>query len=268
MIEFLQQQLSSENNDEKKGNRLREALQLLCLKILHDKGYLTKIAFVGGTVLRVIYDLRRFSEDLDFSVVEKSGYEFSEMISTVEREFGLSGLEIKAKNRINKTVQGSMLKFPSLLKKMGLSPLESQNLSIELEVDSNPPQGWHIETSLVTKTYVLNIMHPDLPSLYATKLHACFFRKYLKGRDFYDLVWYLGKKIKPNYLLLNRAIEQTQGKSAGLNESTIKDFLISRVKKIDFDAAKKDVERFLEDKTELKLLDKSLVLKSITGVFG
>ena len=263
MIEFLQQQIASEKSSEMKINRLREALQLLCLKIMHDKGYFSKVAFVGGTALRVIYDMRRFSEDLDFSVINKKDYNFSEIISTLEREFKLSGLELETKTKVAKTVQGSMLKFPKLLKLMGLSQLEGQKLSIKIEADSNPPSGWQLQNTVVTKIYVLNITHFVLSSLYATKLHACFFRKYVKGRDFYDLVWYLGKRIKPDYELLNNAIKQTEGKDLGLNESNIRDFLKERLANIDFDLVKKDVERFLEDKNELELLKKDLILSMV-----
>ena len=147
MIEFLQNQIAGSVSDENKINRLRETLQLLCLKILYDKDFLSKIAFVGGTALRVLYDMRRFSEDLDFSVINKKGYDFTELISSLHREFKLYGLEMKVKTKTFNTVQSSMLKFPALLNAMGLSAFENQNLSIKIEVDSNPPSGWQIETT-------------------------------------------------------------------------------------------------------------------------
>jgi predicted nucleotidyltransferase component of viral defense system len=268
MIDFLQQQIADDSSNEAKINRLRETLQLVCLKILHDKGYFSKMAFVGGTALRIIYDMRRFSEDMDFSVIDKKGYDFSATIDELKREFALRGLELEAKTRIEKTVQAGMLKFPGLLKELSLSELAGQKLSIKLEVDSNPPGGAQVESTVVNKIYVLNITHLALPSLYATKLHACFFRKYTKGRDFYDLIWYLGKKVKPNYALLNNAIKQTQGKDVGLDEGNIMAYLLERLEQIDFGAVKKDVERFLEDKGELALLQKTIIAKSIMDVFG
>ena len=132
----------------------------------------------------------------------------------------------------------------------------------------NPPDGGEVEKTLINRMFMLNVAHFSLPSLYATKLHACFFRKYVKGRDFYDLLWYLGKKIKPNYVLLNNAIRQTEGKVEALDESNLKDFLLRRIEKVDFREVKKDVERFLEDKNDLKLLEKSVITKSIIDVFG
>jgi len=262
MIEFFKQYISSAAKTEDKINKLREALQLLVLKILQDKGYFANMVFVGGTALRILYDMRRFSEDLDFSVINKKNYDFSKIISEIKREFKLSGIEIETKTKAAKTVQGSMLRFPNLLYALGLSGLRGQKLSVKIEVDSNPPPGWRIEDTIVNKIYILNITHFDIPSLYATKIHACFFRKYTKGRDFYDLMWYLGKRTKPNYLLLNNAIKQTHAKAYDLNEANIKDFLLEKIANINFDAIKKDVERFLEDKNEIKLLTKEVIEKA------
>lgn len=268
MIEILSQYIESETSVENKINRLREALQLICLKLIQDKGYFSGIAFVGGTALRIIYGIRRFSEDLDFSVVDRKEYDFSKMLLNIEREFRLAGLEIVTNPKIDKAVQSGMLKFPGLLKIMKLSEMKDQRISVKLEVDSNPPAGWQEENTVVNKMYVLNIRHFALPSLFATKLHACFFRRYHKGRDFYDLVWYLGKKVKPNYELLNNAIMQTEGKDLALSEKNIENFLIGQLDKIDFNTIRKDVERFLEDKSELKLLERAVIVKSIEDLFG
>lgn len=267
MIEFFHQQLASEKSQEAKINRLRELLQLLCLKIMHDKGWFANLVFTGGTALRLIYDMKRFSEGLDFSLIKKEGYDFEKIVASLEYEFKLRGLTLEPKSKIVKTMQSSMLKIPKLLKLMGLSGLQEQKLSIKLEVDSNPPFGGEFEKTLINNVYMLNMVHFTLSSLFATKLHACFFRKYVKGRDFYDLVWYLGKKIKPNYKLLNNAIKQTQGKDFNLSEHNIVGFLLKRLEEVDFKFVKKDVERFLEDKDELQLLDKEIILKSVKDVF-
>jgi predicted nucleotidyltransferase component of viral defense system len=267
MIEFLQQQIAPLASVESKINRLREILQLVCLKIMQDKGCFANLAFVGGTALRILFDLRRFSEDLDFSVIDKKGYDFGNIAALLKHEFNLRGLNLETKTKEAKTVQSSMLKFPRLLKELGISVLESQKLSIKIEADSNPPDGWHIENTVVNKVYLLNLTHFALPSLYATKIHSCVFRKYTKGRDFYDLVWYLGKKVKPNYELLNNAIKQTEGESPGLSDKNIKGFLLDKISRVNFAAVKKDIERFLEDKSELQLLDGKIISKAIEDTF-
>jgi predicted nucleotidyltransferase component of viral defense system len=267
MIDVLKRYIAQSDSAAAKTNKVREALQLSCLKIIQDKGYFGNIAFVGGTALRLLYGTRRFSEDLDFSLIEKKGYDFRKSAAAITREFGLLGLQAEGEPRAKKTVLSCMLKFPGVMKELGISAIEAQKLSIKLEVDSNPPPGWAAERSLINNIYMININHFDLPSLFATKLHACFFRDYIKGRDFYDLVWYLGKKIRPNYVLLNNAIEQTEGANPGLGDGTIGRFLLERIGRIDLAAARKDVERFLEDKSELNFIDKDIIAKSVHDIF-
>lgn len=267
MIDVIKQQVSKELSLQENLNRVREFLQIVILKIMYDKNFLNNLAFVGGTALRIIFDLRRFSEDLDFSLINKKGYEFSDFNSALISEITLYGLKVESKVDSDKNVQSIMLKFPELLKAAGLSNLSSQKLSIKIEVDSNPPAGWNIENRLVNKTYIFNVTYFDLASSFATKLHACFYRKFLKGRDFYDFIWYMSKWVKPNYLLLNNAIKQTQGKDLGISEHNFKGFLLENIVKVDFEQAKKDVERFLEDKSELKLFDLKAIQSSIESIY-
>jgi len=126
-----------------------------------------------------------------------------------------------------------------------LSNLPEQKVFIKIEIDTNPPSGYNTEVSLINKLFVFDVVHFDLPFLYATKIHACFFRKYVKGRDFYDLMWYLTKKVTPNYKLLNNAIAQTHKKgNISISSENFKEFLKTRLLKIDFAKVKKDVERF------------------------
>jgi hypothetical protein len=101
----------------------------------------------------------------------------------------------------------------------------------------------------------MTLAHYDVESLYGSKLHAIFFRTYIKGRDFYDLLWYLGKKIKPNLLILNNAAKQTHGIDMGINENNFNQLLLERMKKVDFADVKKDVEPFLEDPKELAFME-------------
>lgn len=267
MIEVIKEQLTKDMSREEKLNRAREFLQILILKILHDKQYFHNLAFVGGTALRVLFDVRRFSEDLDFCLTDKKDFSFSLLNNQLEKELRLFGLKVESKTKEEKTVQNSLFKFSELLKELELSPLQSQKLSIKLEIDSKPPSGWALTNTLVNKTYIFNIVHFDLPSMFASKLHACFFRKFTKGRDFYDFLWYTGKKTRPNFVLLNNAIKQTEGIDMRIQEGNFKDFLLKQIEKIDFAAAKKDVERFVEDKTELALFDKTQIKQSVENIY-
>lgn len=263
MIEVIKQQFNPAMPDEEKLNRAREFLQVACLKIMHDKGRLNNLAFVGGTALRLLFGSRRFSEDLDFSLTTRNKYDFAGLCEELEREFGLLGLTLEAKPQHEKTVHSTMLKFTGLLKDIGLSALKGQKFSIKLEIDSNPPAGWNLQQAVINRTYIFAISHYDIASLFAGKLHACFYRPYTKGRDIYDLIWYLGKKVRPNLQMLNNAIEQTQGKSPGITDKNLKEYLLRAIDKLDFPAARRDVERFLEDKTELSLFDTTLLKNQI-----
>ena len=267
MIELIKQQLTRSMSDEEKLNRCRELIQLLCLKIFDEHKFFDNLCFTGGTALRVVFGVRRFSEDLDFSLVKKEDYSFSRMNDDLLKALALAGLKAESRPKFKKTVHSAMLKFPGALKEIGLSPLESQKLSIKLEVDTNPPKGGHIQTRIIQRAYVFNVAHFDLPSMFATKLHACFYRAYLKGRDYYDFIWYMGKAVKPNFILLNNAIAQTQGTNPAIDEGNFKKFLLEGVERVNFQEAQKDVERFLEDKNELRLFDAKLIKSSIESVY-
>lgn len=267
MIELIKQQLTKDMPDEEKLNRCRELIQLLCLKIFDERKFFDNLVFTGGTALRIVFGVRRFSEDLDFSLAKKEGYSFTRINEGLLKSLALAGLKAQSKPKSQRNVHSAMFKFSGLLKALGLSPLESQNLSIKVEIDSNPPRGGQVQTRIIQSSYVFNLAHFDLPSMFATKLHACFYRSYLKGRDFYDFIWYMGNKVQPNFTLLNNAIIQTQGGDSNINEGNFKKFLLEGIEKINFKEAKKDVERFLEDKSELRLFDAKLIKNSIEAVY-
>ena len=267
MIEVIKQQFKTGMSMNQKLNVAREFLQILSLKIMNEKKFFEQMAFVGGTSLRILYDLRRFSEDLDFSLTDKQKYNFDWISKELLKSFHLYGLPFEAKIKTEGNARSMMMKFTGLLKELGLSELPQQKLSIKLEVDTNPPSGWKLTNTIVNKIYMFNIAHYDLPSLYAGKLHACFYRKFTKGRDFYDFVWYVGKKVKPNFTLLNNAIKQTEGKDVGIDEENFKLFILENIKRIDFEHVKKDVEFFLEDKTELNFFDQKLIQETIESVY-
>ena len=260
MIDILQSQLKTTMTGEEKINTAREFLQLLILKIIYDNGYFKNLTFTGGTALRILYKTRRFSEDLDFSLTSRNHYQFESFIKTLRLNLGQSGFLADVIPREVKTVEAVELRFRGLLYRLGLSKLKSQKLMIKLEIDTNPPKGYAAEVSLVNEmAFFFTATHFDLSSLYATKLHACFYRKYTKGRDFYDLIWYLGRKTVPNFTVLNNAIKQTEGRDLKINENNLAEFLLDRLRKIDLNAARKDVERFLVDKSELRLLDSQMI---------
>lgn len=263
MLEIIKNQIDSQKTNEENINQLREFLQILILKIIYDSGAFKYLSFTGGTALRILYNLQRYSEDLDFSLIQKKGFSFKHVHDDLKTQLTKNyGLKVITKATSTKTVQAIDLKFNEILFSLKLVPNKNQNLYIKVEIDSNPPKGGKTKLSLVSKSFVFTVTHFDLPSLYATKLHACLYRKFTKGRDIYDLIWYLGQKLNPNFTLLNHAIEQTTHENPQINEKNWKEFLLNKIEKVDFEAAKKDVEKFIIDKAELKLFNKK-ILKSI-----
>lgn len=260
MEDIIRNLLSKEGTQEAKINRLREFMQILILRELYDLGCYKNLSFVGGTALRLLYDLRRFSEDLDFSLYNQRGYDLTKLVTGVQRRLDYYGFDTDLVMNERKTVQNLDVRFKNLLSAYGLSQIKSQKLYIRLEIDTNPPSGWQTRVSVINRIFIFTVTHFDLDSLYALKLHACFYRKYTKGRDFYDLIWYLGKKVKPNFVLLNNAVKQTEGKDPGVTPDNFRDFLSDKLARIDFVKARKDVERFLEDKSELGLFSRRLIL--------
>jgi len=265
MLDIIKSHLNETMSREEKIHLVREDLQLILLKTIYDTGMFRNLAFVGGTALRILFGLKRFSEDLDFTLIRKKGYDFSKFSRGIEYQLEKYGLNVDVKKNDLRVVQRIMFRFKNILTGLGLSDMREQKLSVGLEIDARPPEGWKTDLSLISKFFVFTVTHYDLPSLYATKLHACFFRKYVKGRDFYDLVWYLGKKILPNFLLLSNAIAQTESKKLVITESNFEEFLLRKMAKVDFAKVRRDVERFLVDKGELKLLNKELIKELLSG---
>jgi len=261
LIDILRKQIGGGHTREEKVNHLREFLQILILKIIYDTGYYKNLSFVGGTALRVLYDLRRFSEDLDFSLFRKSHFDFDLFTGCLRNHLEGYGLEIELKTVERNIVKTIEIRFKNILMPLALSSHKGERLVVKVEIDSNPPKGARTEISLINRMYVFTVTHFDLPSLYATKLHACFFRGFVKGRDFYDLLWYLGKKTKPNFELLRSAIKQTHPEYTPVTNRNYKEFMRKELEKIDFKKARQDVARFLEDKEELRLIDRDVFLK-------
>ncbi|TVR29285.1 MAG: hypothetical protein EA404_15265 [Spirochaetaceae bacterium] len=159
----------------------------------------------------------RFSEDLDFSLggpaasVETVRPEFVRIVTKVRKTFEAEAYDVDVRQRTDSVAQSAFLGFPGLLYDLGLSPHRAQKLSVKIELDTNSPSHAATETSLVRRHVLLNLLHYDKPSLLAMKLHALIHRSHVKGRDVYDLIWYLSDPAwpQPNLLLLRASLAQT-----------------------------------------------------------
>ena len=185
----------------------------------------------------------------------------------LKRVFEREGYRVDVKVSEHKTVATAWVKFPGLPYELGLSPRATQTLSIKVELDKNPPVGARIETSIVRRHVTLNICHHDKSSLLAGKLHAILNRPWNKGRDLYDLAWYLADRTwpAPNLGLLNSALAQTAWKGAIMTAATWREEIRKRMNLLDWEGARADVRPFLERERDLDLVSKEVLSKLLGG---
>jgi predicted nucleotidyltransferase component of viral defense system len=246
----------------------REYLQARVLESLQENGAFVHWVFVGGTALRFLYLMPRFSEDLDFSLV-KAGLEddFTELMKNIKSTFETEDYKLTVKAKIEKTVKSAFLKFEGLLYEIGLSSHRSETISIKVEIDTNPPSKAVFETSVVRRHCLLNLLHYDKSSLLAGKLHALLSRRYVKGRDIYDLMWYLSDRTwpKPNIAFLNNALKQTGWRGRKITIDNWRKETAIRISKYDWDKVISDVRPFVEKQRDLEMLTKEILIKSLEG---
>ncbi len=222
-------------------NVLMEYLQINILKAFSLVKYNDKLSFLGGTALHFVYGIDRFSEDLDFDLVDKKYFDIKELSKDLVRKIELLGFQIDFKIKTTKNIHIIYVKFRNVLKEFKIKAPKNEKFLIKFEIDYNPSK------LILTETRFINSFNERFPiivntlgTIFAQKIIALFFRPYQKGRDFYDIIWFLAQKnIEPNYKFL---------KEKGINCEN-KTELISKIKKIitkkNLKTAAKDVERFL-----------------------
>ncbi|MFH0855461.1 MAG: nucleotidyl transferase AbiEii/AbiGii toxin family protein [Candidatus Omnitrophota bacterium] len=238
-------------------NRIREYIQAYFLYVLYRKKYYQEMVFTGGTALRFIYRIKRFSEDIDFSLSSRAKQiDFNAMMRDIAQEFKQAGYSLEIKTKTHLAVSSALLKFSGILLENGLSPLKDEKFLIKVEIDSRPPAGGVEAHTMVNSPFMFYILHYDLKSLFAGKIHALLCRKYTKGRDWYDLIWYLSKfkDVEPNYIMLNNAMAQTFKEPLKFTPENWKEEIKKVVKTLDWEKVRDEVRRFLEDQNELELL--------------
>jgi predicted nucleotidyltransferase component of viral defense system len=268
MKDYCLELVSQKTQINDKINIMREYLQAYALRVFHDKGMFRSLAFVGGTALRFLHGLPRFSEDLDFSIARQDrGYSISEKMAVLREEFLLAGYDVDVSYNDKKTVKSAFVKFAGLMKEAGISNLPHQKLSIKIEIDTNPPEGAVFVTEIVNKYFPISFLSYDTPSLFAGKLHAFLSRKYLKGRDFFDMGWYLSKwkGLIPNIVLLQNALLQTEWKKERINENNWRSIIAEQIKAADWSKVAEDVRIFLDRPSDMNVFTKEALLRLINS---
>jgi len=263
MKEQIKQIIAETTNALLARSRVREYCQARILQFLQESGAFRSWIFHGGTALRFLYMLPRYSEDLDFSLESsEAALDFAGVVAGIKRSFEAEAYRIDMRINDRRAVKSAFVRFPGLLYEMGLSPHQSEALSVKLEVDCHPPAGGITETSVIRRYVMLNVLYYNKASLLSGKLHAILARPYVKGRDLYDLFWYLSDPSwpEPNVGFLNNALVQTNWKGPEISGSNWTLLLADRLKEIHWEKAVEDARPFIENTADLKLLTKENVL--------
>lgn len=246
---------------DRRQNVVREYLHAYVLRLLHDAGAMSQLAFVGGTALRLLYRLPRFSENLDFCAGK---LEFPKLFSQLERRLGESGYGMALRRaKTTGPVVSVFLHFEGLPRACGWSADPRLGVSVKLEFDRRPPVGAHIQASLIQRFFPVLLRHYDLPSLFAGKLHAILARPYAKGRDWFDLTWYMTEHhgLEPNRLLLSNALKQTGHKvPADWRQAVVK-----RLDSLVWKQVLTDLRPFVERQSDLEVITKEGIKALLTA---
>ena len=279
VLEIMVNRYNPQNNEERE-NAIKEIIQEIALAGLSRGGFFEKAAFYGGTCLRIFHGLNRFSEDLDFALIEKNdSFRLDKYFPALEKEFLSYGIDINIESKINKEekeIQSAFLKGNTLMLMMSFFPksedakkvVANQKIKIKFEIDIDNPSGGisEFKYKMLPAPYEIRIFNES--TLFAGKIHAVLCREYkhhVKGRDFYDYLFYIGKGSKINLKYLENKLKNT-GKinsDVTLTLDLVKEMLFNKFSNVDYKSAKEDVKNFIVDKDSLNLWKKELFISTL-----
>lgn len=240
-------------NSIEQESTLSELLQHYVLASLSRARFFSQALFHGGTCLRILYGMNRFSEDLDFLLRKPDPqFQWKPYVDRIQSDCEAEGIcfELQEKSSASTAVKKVFLKtdFVGQRSSFPFPRHSNRKVRIKLEIDSNPPEGSQLETKYITFPLTAAITTQTLPSSFGLKSHALLCREYTKGRDWYDFLWYTGKKIVPDLDLLGSALDQHgtwSGRSIRVTPKWYYEAMLDRIKEIDWDVARADVRRFI-----------------------
>ncbi len=261
-------------------NGLKEIIQHLALLGLWRSKFFEHAAFYGGTALRIFYGLRRFSEDMDFSLIKKDkNFNLDKYTNAIKKEIESFGFifQIEKKYKIlNSTIESAFLKGNSIKNLISINTPEdiivrfqqNKKLKIKIEVDIDPPDGAGYEVKTLFNPIPFQVKLFNLKSLFAGKCHAIICRNWksrIKGRDYYDFLWYIGGDISCDidHLRLRMIQSGHLQKNEKLNYESLKKKLKEKITTPVIKQAIEDVKPFIKDQDELSLWGKDLFLQAI-----
>jgi predicted nucleotidyltransferase component of viral defense system len=256
----------------KEKDILREILQQSALLGLSRLQFFEHAAFYGGTALRILHSLDRFSEDLDFSLLKPNPhFNFQPFLDGLQREMVSLGfqVEVTPKNEgspiFSAFVKGNTLKLLLTIAEEGKIPKTShpdEKIRIKIEVDTNPPPGFDVETKLILNPTPFYVLTYCLPDLFAGKMHAMLCRTWkerVKGRDWYDFMWFIQKGTPIHLSHLTKRMQQSKHllDNEELDAEKLQSLLKAKISTINWDRAKNDVRAFLHDPKRIDIWSSS-----------
>ncbi|MET0638183.1 MAG: nucleotidyl transferase AbiEii/AbiGii toxin family protein [Chitinophagaceae bacterium] len=255
-------------NREEATAALREIMQEVALAGLSRSEFYGKAAFYGGTALRIFYGLNRYSEDLDFSLLQQDDrFSFQPYLNAIVAEFNAQGMQVAITEKVKTAqsdIESAFLKSETIWKELVLESIVPEEhiqqvarIKIKIEVDKRPPLGFSTEEKLLTRPFSFYVKCFSLPDLFAGKMHALLFRQWktnVKGRDWYDMEWYIkrGTPLNLNHFLL-RAKGSGNWKEDTITEVQLRTLLQKRIDNVDLNRAKEDISRFIKDQKVLEI---------------
>lgn len=236
----------------------REYLQSRILLSLQGSGAMIPLAFHGGTALRFLFQLPRFSEDLDFALEgPQASYDLRRYLRTIAADLTAENYPVELRVSDQQPVHSGQIRFHGLPRELGLPAQRDETLMIKIEVDTRPPAGAGLDVSVVRRYSLLRLQHHDRASLLSGKLHAILQRPYAKGRDLFDLMWYLTASDwpSPNLALLNNALLQTEWTGEKVMAANWREIVRERLRQLDWTAVVADVRPFLIEPRSADLLE-------------
>ena len=282
-IKIMLEQYNLQDKSDK-TNAIKEIMQSIALEGLSKGGFFTKAAFYGGTCLRLFYGLDRFSEDLDFALLEPDkSFSLSEYFPYLKKTFMSYGIDIEIDSKEktkDRGVQSAFLKSNTIMLLASFFPkseetkkvIPNQKIKIKFEIDVTNPSGGRTEFKYVYSPQLFEVRVFDESTLFAGKIHAILCRDYqkrVKGRDYYDYLFYIGKGTPINLKYLENKLKNT-GNILSLDESLslekLKMLLRNKFENVDYNAAIDDVSKFVSNKDSLSLWSKELFLSTIEKI--
>jgi predicted nucleotidyltransferase component of viral defense system len=248
-------------------NAQHEVMQEIALAALFRSGFFNLAAFYGGTCLRIFYGLERFSEDLDFSLLEANNkFNLENYFDPIIDEFKTYGRDvvISKKDKIQETnIESAFLKDDTNV--FNIAFRTEPQVKIKIEVDTNPPQGFTTDLKLLLLPFSFYVRTYSINDLFAGKMHALLFRQWknrVKGRDWFDFEWYVRNRIQLNFSHLVKRTQQSEPSLRdGFSIEEFKAMLQNKIQSLKFDLVRNDVSPFIKNQQDIDIWSQEYFLQ-------